>query len=318
MTKLPKSTIEQWGVLRAVVEEGGFAPAAELLHRSQSSISYAVARLRDAVGVELLEHRGRRAFLTEAGAALLAEVTPLIEELNRIERRGCGIAQGDAVRIRLLVDTLFPKKRLFKVIERIMHLYPNAEIQLLEIVRKTVRDVPADSYDLAILAIEPKAMDVDRIADIRLIVVASSTHPLLANKRPVTKAALARYPFAEILGYDSVEEQPSRPGRSWRMNTVESAIDATLCGLCYGWLPYHLIQTELQDGTLQPLPLANGGVRHVPLGLYRSGASPNHDAATIELARLLTMQVEDKCRRCVQPDSGLKPVVVAGFDPMAT
>ncbi|MFB2863390.1 LysR family transcriptional regulator [Aeromonas sp. MdU4] len=295
MTMLPKSTIEQWGVLRAVVEEGGFAPAAERLHRSQSSISYAVARLRDAVGVELLEHRGRRAFLTEAGAALLAEVTPLIEELNRIERRGRGIAQGEAVRIRLLVDTLFPKKRLFRAIAQIMHLYPDAELQLLETVRQTVDDVPADSYDLAILTIEPEATDVDRIADIRLIAVVSSTHPLLASRRPVTKAALARYPFAEIRGYDSVEEKPSMPGRSWRMNTVESAIDATRCGLCYGWLPCHLIQTELQDGTLQPLPLASGRVRHVPLGLYRSGMLPGQDAAMTELARLLTMPVEDEC-----------------------
>uniref|UniRef100_UPI00067DAFD2 LysR family transcriptional regulator n=1 Tax=Aeromonas finlandensis TaxID=1543375 RepID=UPI00067DAFD2 len=277
MTMLPKSTIEQWGVLRAVVEEGGFAPAAERLHRSQSSISYAVARLRDAVGVELLEHRGRRAFLTEAGAALLAEVTPLIEELNRIERRGCGIAHGEAVRIRLLVDTLFPKKRLFKAIGQIMERYPEAELQLLETVRQTVHDVPADSYDLAILIIEPDSMDVDRIADIRLIAVASATHPLLANKRPVTKVTLARYPFAEIRGYDSVEEPSSRLGRRWRMNTVESAISAARCGFCYGWLPCHLIQTELQDGSLLPLPLESGAVRHVPLGLYRNRATHGHD-----------------------------------------
>mgnify|MGYP001760918456 FL=1 len=113
MATLPKSTLEQWGVLRTVVEEGSFAAAAEALHRSQSSVSYAVARLQAAVGIDLLEMQGRRAVLTKAGAALLAEIAPLIDDLNRIESRGRRLAQGHAVRIRLLVDNLFPKPRLF-------------------------------------------------------------------------------------------------------------------------------------------------------------------------------------------------------------
>ncbi len=290
MTNLPRSTVEQWGVLRAVVEEGGFAQAAEALNRSQSSVSYAVARLRDAVGVDLLEHRGRRAVLTEAGAALLAEVTPLIEELNRIERRGRGIARGEAVRIRLIVDALFPKERLFAALQQIASVYPDAEVNLIETVRQTVHDLPAGSYDLAILVIEPGAMDTDRIADLSLVAVASPTHPLLDGNRPATKAALARYPSVEIRGYDNDDDKETRQGRRWRMSTVESAIDAVRHGLCYGWLPTHLIRTELEKHELRPLRLNSGGLRRVPLGIYRNEASSSNDAATAKLAQLLAVQ----------------------------
>jgi DNA-binding transcriptional LysR family regulator len=59
--KIPRSTLEQWQVLQAIVECGGYAQAAEALHRSQSSVSYMVAKLQEQLGVELLEIDGRRA-----------------------------------------------------------------------------------------------------------------------------------------------------------------------------------------------------------------------------------------------------------------
>ena len=51
----PRTTLEQWRVLQAIVDAGGFAQAAQELHRSQSSVSYAIARLQEQVGVPLLE-----------------------------------------------------------------------------------------------------------------------------------------------------------------------------------------------------------------------------------------------------------------------
>ncbi|MEX6039186.1 helix-turn-helix domain-containing protein [Providencia hangzhouensis] len=35
-----RTTLDQWITLQAVVDYGGFAQAAEILHRTQSSISY--------------------------------------------------------------------------------------------------------------------------------------------------------------------------------------------------------------------------------------------------------------------------------------
>jgi DNA-binding transcriptional LysR family regulator len=37
------TTLEEWEILNVVVQLGGFAPAAEQLNRSQSSISHASA-----------------------------------------------------------------------------------------------------------------------------------------------------------------------------------------------------------------------------------------------------------------------------------
>jgi len=94
MSHVPQTELEQWAVLRTVVEAGSFAKAAQQLNRSQSSVSYAIARLQERLGVALLHVDGRRALLTDAGRLLLAEAVPLIDDLERLEHRGKLIAKG--------------------------------------------------------------------------------------------------------------------------------------------------------------------------------------------------------------------------------
>ncbi|WP_144968318.1 LysR family transcriptional regulator, partial [Pseudomonas sp. DE0010] len=52
--KTPRVSLDQWRTLQAVVGHGGYAQAAEVLHRSQSSVSYTVARMQEQLGVPLL------------------------------------------------------------------------------------------------------------------------------------------------------------------------------------------------------------------------------------------------------------------------
>ncbi|WP_458694196.1 LysR family transcriptional regulator, partial [Shigella sp. FC1967] len=57
--------------LQAVVDYGGFAQAADALHRTQSSISYTINKLEQTLGVEILSLEKRRAVLTHEGKLLL-------------------------------------------------------------------------------------------------------------------------------------------------------------------------------------------------------------------------------------------------------
>ncbi|MXV44438.1 LysR family transcriptional regulator [Saccharibacter sp. 17.LH.SD] len=267
MNRLPHSTIEQWAVLRAIVEHGGFAQAAEALHRSQSSVSYAIVKLQERLGVKLLEHQGRRAVLTMTGTALLAEAIPLIDELTRLEERTHLIAKGDVLHIRLLVDSVFPKDRLFDALQIFATRHPHIEIHLRETVRQTIREIQDEEFDLAILIAEPGAKLIQPIAHVPLIAVAHKDHPLTQATQPPSKVLLARYAHVEIRGMEAVGMSVIEEGKIWRMNTVETAIEGVRRGLCYGWLPYHLIEHDLRDGILAPLPLNVGGTRHIPLGL---------------------------------------------------
>ena len=77
--------MEQWAVLAAVVDEGGYAQAATALHRSQSAVSYAVGRLQEQLDVPLLVIEGRKAVLTPHGQTLLQRARGLLRDMNTLE-----------------------------------------------------------------------------------------------------------------------------------------------------------------------------------------------------------------------------------------
>ena len=44
---LPKISLDQWTTLVSVVEAGGYAKAGDALHKSQSTLTYAIQRLEE-------------------------------------------------------------------------------------------------------------------------------------------------------------------------------------------------------------------------------------------------------------------------------
>ncbi len=109
---------------------GGFAPAAKKLNRSQSTISYAIGRLQEQLGVRLFEIHGRKAQLTEAGRVLLADVEPHLAGFHELEQRARVMASGGASEIRISVDSIFPDDRLFEVLAVFSRSFPHVRLRL--------------------------------------------------------------------------------------------------------------------------------------------------------------------------------------------
>src|SRR5258706_5269046 len=70
MDRYMNVTLEQWKALISVVDSGGYEKAAEALHKSQSSVTYAVQKLQSQLGVKAFEVKGRKAVLTPTGEFL--------------------------------------------------------------------------------------------------------------------------------------------------------------------------------------------------------------------------------------------------------
>jgi DNA-binding transcriptional LysR family regulator len=262
-----KTTLEQWLVLRTVVEAGGFTRAAGLLHRSQSAVSYAVARLQERLGVTLIEIEGRQVRLTETGAALLRDAKPLLTLLDALEARARALSQGEQARVRLAVDSAYPKRRLFAVLARFAAAFPSTQLELNEVVRLGAEQ----ARSLGDLGIVFQASDVlaeHRLEDVVLVAVARHDHPLLVGATAALSMADLT-PHLQISLEDG--QQPARAPeetcRRWAVNSVESAVEAVRAGLCFGWLPLHAIAERLDSGELCRLPLVSGGTRSIPLSL---------------------------------------------------
>jgi DNA-binding transcriptional LysR family regulator len=301
MPRNTRTTIEQWATLQAVVEYGGYAQAAERLARSQSSVSYTVARLQERLGGKLLEVEGRKARLTELGAALLAEAIPLIDDLARLESHGRSLATGEEVRIRLSTEAVFPKKRLFDALTAFKASHPDVLVELTEVVRAAMASRSPDGFDLAITPWDPEERRGTPIAEVEMIAVAHHAHPLHHRTGRLSLATLKRHLCVFIQGANA-PEGPAQEGPHWRVNTVEAAIEAVGRGLCFGWLPRHQIEDRIADRSFVPLPLEVGASRLIPLVLLY-GDREQAGSATLALADLLLSGARVADQRHSKPEA---------------
>ena len=273
LEQFPRTTLEQWAVLRAIVKTGGFAQAATALNKSQSAVSYAVARLQESLQMELLELRGRKAVLTTAGAELLAEAAPLIDAFMGLESRARSTARDEALQIRMVVDAMFPKERLFAALKTFTGRYPHITISYRETVRLYYEEVVGGGdFDIAIVITETGA-PAWPVADIKLLAVAAPDHPLARVTAPIPTVLVNSYPRAEIRSVVSSKKLPEVQGRPWLTNSIEAVISAVRSGLCHALLPLHLVAEDLAAGTMVQLDIAEQGERTTSLGLVMSSTS---------------------------------------------
>lgn len=266
-----RTSLEHWAVLAAVVDEDGFGPAARVLHKSQSAVSYAIARLQEALGLELLAIDGRKAVLTAHGKTLLNRVRPLIRDLDSLELLARSLTQGWEPELKLVVDVAFPRQRLLAVVAELQELCPNTEVQVSDAVLSGGEE--AITEHLADVVVTPH-LPADQLGDLLLtvsfIAVAYPRHPLFDLGRPLTSTDLSKH--LQVVVRDSGVKQPRDEGwlgaeRRCTVSSMEASLAMVKAGLGYAWLPDHLTADAIRDGTLRTLPLDVGSSRPVALHL---------------------------------------------------
>src|SRR3569832_2228900 len=199
MALFPSTSVEQWVVLAAVIDEGGFAQAAAALNRSQSAVSYAVARLQEAIDVPLLAIEGRKAVLTAHGQALLKRARSLIGDLGSLEGLAHTLRQGWEPELRLVVDAAFPRDRLLNIVGELQRLCPNTQMQLSDAVLSGAEEAIVDgTADVVVTTRVPSAHLGDWLFDVTFIAVARSNHPLFSVDHPLTPEDLMRHVQAVV------------------------------------------------------------------------------------------------------------------------
>lgn len=268
---IPRTTLEQWRTLQAVVDSGGYAQAAARLHRSQSSISYTIARLQEQIGVPLLVIDGRKARLTETGTALLRRSRRLVADALELEQLAVNLAQGWEPELRLVVDAAFPADTLMAALKAFAPDSRGTRVQLQEVVLSGAEDaLDGGNADLVIGADVPPGFLGDVLVEIEFIAVAHADHALHRLERDITAADLRRE--MQVVIRDSGLHRKKDVGwlgaeSRWTVTSIETAVTTICNGLGFGWLPRHQVRKALADGVLRPLPLREGGVRRAHLYL---------------------------------------------------
>lgn len=293
----PKITLDQWTTLTSVVESGSYARAAERLHKSQSTLTYAIQRLEELIAVKVFELRGRKAVLTSAGELLYRRGKALVEEAERLEHAAGELAQGWEPEIRLAVEIAYPTWLLLRCLGRFAAERPETRVELIESVLGGTDEALAErKVDFAVGSRVPPGFVGDALMTVRFVCLAAPNHPLHQLGRELSLDDLRRH--RHLIIRDSGSQRARSGGwlneQRWTVSHKATSIRAAVLGLGYAWYPEESVREELGRGALEPLRLREGAERFGTLYLIyaaRDTAGPG----TRRLAALLREETESHC-----------------------
>jgi DNA-binding transcriptional LysR family regulator len=313
MATNPRISLEHWRSLLAVVDAGGYAQAAEALHKSQSAVTYGVQKMEALLGVKIFEVVGRKAHLTSTGEVLYRRAKALLDEASALEGAAATLAAGWEPELRLSVEIIFPTWLLLQCFARFAEECPQMRIELYEsVLSGTEEALLQRKVDLAICSQIPPGFMGDQLMRLRFIAVAHPDHALHRLGRELTQQDLRKHRHLIIRDTGSQRRSGSWLGaeQSWTVSQKATSIHAAVMGLGFAWFPEETVRGELDRGELKPLPLREGSERWVELYLVfadRDYAGPG----ARRLAEIIREDVAGSCRKheSEQVDA---PVVVSG------
>lgn len=186
-------TLAQLRAFEAVARLGSFSRAAEELHVTQPAVSKKLRLLQEEVGLPLIEHIGKRLYLTQAGRELLTTCGDWLDTWGRFEQTIAdlkGLKQG---RLRIAVVTT-SKYFMPRVLGPFCECYPGIDIAMEVVNRdRLLERLGRNADDLYVMGVPPEGWDIEAepLMENPLVVLAPGAHPW---------AGRASIPFAELAG----------------------------------------------------------------------------------------------------------------------
>ncbi|HEU0204154.1 MAG TPA: LysR family transcriptional regulator [Burkholderiaceae bacterium] len=299
----PRITLDQWSALVAVVDAGSYAKAAAALHKSQSTVTYAVQQIESQLEVKAFKIAGRKAALTPTGQLLYRRARYLLAEAAALEQASKRLSAGWEAEVRLAVEVIFPTWLLLACLDRLGQESPQTRIELIESVLGHRTGALTEGHaDLAIFGSVPSGFLGEPLMRSRFVLVARPDHPLhkLGRKLTLRDLRLHRHLVVRESSPERAAPTSMEATQAWTVSHLATSIEAARAGYGFAWLPEERIRRELEAGELKELPLREGGERFAELYLIfadREHAGP----ATLRLAEILREAVAIECKRAAEP-----------------
>lgn len=257
-------------VFMAVVDAGSFVAGGQATGLTRSAAGKAVGRLEDRLGVRLLNRTTRTLSLTDEGRAFYDGGLTVIQAINDAEAAVAGRAGTPRGLLRLTVPDAYGRLVIAPLIGEYLAVWPDLQLEVSFTDRQS--DIVEEGFDLAIRigeAPQDTRLVSRVVARYGWALVASPAY-LAERGEPMSIDAIGdhdRLVFSSrgrrqgwrFRGEDGT--WTTAQGRSrLRLDSGEALCDAAVAGLGLAFLPYFVVETDIEAGRLRRLlPEVYGG-----------------------------------------------------------
>ena len=226
-----------------------------------STISYAVSKLEDQLGLALFVRNGPRVALTPAGQEMLKEGRWLLAAARQLESRMRQISTGFEAEIRLVHDSLIPTSAFNPDICAFEDMNCGTRLRIgSEALTGTWETLREGRADLIIAAGEgPPGGGYKAVAvgSLEFAFCVTPTHPLARLQRPLVRDDLLEH-TAIVVGDGARSSADRTVGllmgqRRITVPSMQAKIAAQTAGLGHGYLPRACVRADLEQGILVEL-----------------------------------------------------------------
>jgi DNA-binding transcriptional LysR family regulator len=291
--------LDDLGIFRAVVREGGITRAAEKLHRVQSNVTTRIRQLEENLGVELFIREGKRLIVTPAGLVLIDYADRL---LALAEEARAAVSDGTprgSLRLGSMESTA--AARMPALLARFHGSFPEVHLELRTgATRALLAEVIEGKLDCALVSGPVNDIRITSHAafDEELMIVAPSGHPPIRSATDVRTRTLLT--FEPGCAYrQRLEAWLTASGvlaeRTVELSSYHAMIGCAASGMGIALVPRSLLAKLAIDDTVSIHALPTD-VAHVPTVLiHRAGAPSPSVRALVELI--------DKAAQCASQGS---------------
>ncbi len=245
-------------VFAKVVELGSFTATGRALGLPKSSVSRAVTRLEEALGVRLLQRTSRKLGLTQAGDRYLGEVRGPIARIAEASGEVSELVQEPRGLVRVSIPPEIGDGRLSAMFVDFVRRHPRIQLDLVVTNRRV--NLVEEGIDLAIRAgkLDDSTLVGRRVAMTELALFAAPAY-LARRGRPKR--------LSDLGGHDCVLHRTARGFLPWRLTGPRGVEQVTVAGpitvddlgsvrhLCLEGLgialmPLIAVRIDLERGTL--------------------------------------------------------------------
>lgn len=254
-------TLEQLKMLVKIAETGSVLAAAEVLHRTQPTVSVAIRKLEDELGVLLLDREQYRATLTTAGLQLCQKARTILKHAEDFSSLARHLAIGNEPELHLAIEASCPLPLVLKILRESEKKYPQTEFNLqVENIWGALEKLQYGEVDLAISPWFEDLPELDSIPLLRTWLIAVAAPGFCPDDIELTLDEMKQH--VQVVVRDSSRKPQQQKsygvlddGRHWVVSDHLTKKELILARMGWGKLQEHLITEELASGALVPLEI---------------------------------------------------------------